>query len=156
MIKINIIAIGKNKDSWVTEAIDHYNKFVSRYAEIHWNIISNLKDSSSLTPKIIKQKEADLIIKKIANDSFIALTDKGVETDSIRFAEKLDKLANIYKSRLVFVIGGAYGMDEKLLNKASYKISLSKLTLSHQLVRLVLMEQLYRAFTILNNTDYHK
>lgn len=156
MIKIKIITIGKNKDRWVTEAINHYNKIISKYAEISWDIIPNIKNSSTLLPNEIKQKEAELFNKKIDNDSFIALTERGVESDSINFSEKFNKMITAHKSRLIFVIGGAYGLDTKLLNEAPYKISLSKLTFSHQLVRLVLLEQLYRAFSILNNTDYHK
>jgi 23S rRNA (pseudouridine1915-N3)-methyltransferase len=156
VIKIEIIAIGKDKDNWVTKGIEHYTKLISRFAELNWNIIPNLKDNNSLSSIEIKRKEADLIYKKLNSNSYIALTDKGDEFDSVKFAENLDKLITTHQSRLIIVIGGAYGLDEKILNKASYKLSLSRLTFSHQLVRLVLMEQIYRAFSILNNTDYHK
>ncbi len=156
MIKIKIIVIGKDKDKWVTEGIDHFTKLIARYAKIQWDVIPNLKDSSSLTPNEVMQKEADLIRKKIGDRKFIAMTDKGNEYNSIVFSEKLHKIINTYNSRLMFIVGGAYGLDKNLLREASSNISLSKLTFSHQLVRLVLMEQLFRAFSILNNTDYHK
>jgi 23S rRNA (pseudouridine1915-N3)-methyltransferase len=156
VIKINIIAIGRDKDNWVTDGVEHYTKLISRYADIHWKIIPNLKDSSSLSPKEIKKKEADLIKKKLNRNPFIALTDKGNGSDSVKFSKQLDKLISTHQSRLTFIIGGVYGLDDNLLSTASYKLSLSQLTFSHQLVRLVLMEQIYRAFSILKNTDYHK
>lgn len=156
MIKIKIIAIGKDKDKWVTDGQNHYEKLLLRFAKLESIQIPSPKLSSALTPSEIKKKEAELFIKQIGSDRFIALVDSGKQFDSIAFSKQLEKLILKSSGQLTILIGGAYGIDENLLAKATFKLSLSPLTFSHQLVRLVLFEQLYRAFSILHNTDYHK
>ena len=156
MIKIKIIAIGKDKDKWVTEGQKHFEKLLSRYAKIESIHIPSPKLSPSLTPLEIKKKESELFSKQIGKFKYIALVDNGIYFNSIAFSKQLEKLITTSSGQLIFIIGGAYGIDEKLLSQASYKLSLSPLTFSHQLVRLVLFEQLFRAFSISNNTDYHK
>ncbi len=156
MIKLKVIAIGKDKDKWVTEGQKHFTKLLSRFAKIETVYLQSPKLSSALSPSEIKKKEAELFIKQIAGNKYIALIDSGIYYNSIAFSRQLEKFISTSAGQLTFLIGGAYGIDETLLNKASFKLSLSPLTFSHQLVRLVLLEQLYRAFSIANNTDYHK
>ena len=156
MIKIKLIAIGKDKDQWVADGQAHYKKLLSRFAQVESQYLPALKTASSLSPDEIKKKEAELFTKKLQNDSYIALVDNGKQFDSIIFSKQLEKQILNSQGSLTFLIGGAYGLHNSLLSKADLKLSLSPLTFSHQLVRLVLFEQLYRAFTIINNTEYHK
>ena len=156
MVKIKILAIGKDKDRWVSDGQKHFEKLLSRFAKVSSIHIPTPKIASSLSPVEIKKKEADLFQKQIGTNTFITLTDKGALFDSILFSKQLEKLITNSNGQLIFLIGGAYGIDENLISKASFKLSLSPLTFSHQLVRLILLEQLYRAFSIAHNTDYHK
>ncbi|MFH2048930.1 MAG: 23S rRNA (pseudouridine(1915)-N(3))-methyltransferase RlmH [bacterium] len=156
MLSINIILIGKNKDPWVTDGCAHYEKLLSRFANISWSVIVSPKKISSLSPAELKVKEGELIIQTISKGTVIALADSGKKVDSHRFAYLLDKLHTTSGGTINMIIGGAYGLDQTVLDRAELVLSLSPLTFSHQLVRLVLLEQLYRAFSILHNTDYHK
>ncbi len=156
MIKIKIIAIGKDKDKWVTDGQKHFEKLLSRFAKLESIHIPSPKLSTSLSSTEIKRKEAELFAKTLGTNKFIALVDSGVYFNSIAFSRQLEKMISTSAGQLIFLIGGAYGIDDTLLAKASFKLSLSPLTFSHQLVRLVLFEQLYRAFSISHNTDYHK
>lgn len=156
MINIDIVAIGKEKDSWVLDSLDHFSKLLLRYAEINWVIIPNLKKKASYRPDEIKKMEAESFKKNLKDSRYIALADHGLSFDSYKLAEKIDKYLAGLNGRLTFVIGGAYGLDKNLLDQADMIWSLSPLTFSHQLVRPILLEQLYRAFSITNNTDYHK
>ena len=156
LLSINIILIGKNKDSWVTEGCTHYEKLLSRFTNLNWLVIVPPKKISSLSPAEIKAKEGKLIIQTISKGPVIALADSGKKVDSHHFADLLDKLHTSSGGTINMIIGGAYGLDQSVIDKAELFLSLSPLTFSHQLVRLVLLEQLYRAFSILHNTDYHK
>ncbi len=156
MLSINIFLIGKDKDAWITQGCAHYEKLLSRYAKLNWLVIIPPKKISSLSPDEIKLNEGKLILDKLPKGSTIALTDAGKSYNSIRFASLLEKLHTISGGTINLIIGGAYGLDKAVLDKADMSISLSPLTFSHQLVRLVLLEQLYRAFTIIHGTDYHK
>ena len=156
MVKIKIISIGKDKDSWISKGIDHYQKLISKYAQIEFTVIPNIKKSSALDSKTLKAKEAELLSQEIGEKPYTALVDTGQKYDSIEFSHILQEYGRSMNSRICFVIGGAFGLDERLIKNASYTLSLSNLTFSHQLVRLVLLEQIYRGFSILHNTDYHK
>ncbi|MFQ5453025.1 MAG: 23S rRNA (pseudouridine(1915)-N(3))-methyltransferase RlmH [Candidatus Zixiibacteriota bacterium] len=156
MIKIKIVVIGKDKDKWLSDGCAHYIKLLSRFAKAELKIIPALKSSASLSPLEIKKKEGLLIKKEFDKDSYIALSDKGQQHDSLSFANWLEKQQIHCKGSMAFIIGGAYGLADDILKKANHVISLSPLTFSHQLVRLVLLEQLYRAFSIIHGTDYHK
>ena len=155
MLKIKVVGIGKDKESWVTDACAHYSKLLGRFAVIEWVLIPSLKLSSSLSRTEIKKKEAKTILKEIKKGLVVALTDHGSAYDSIGFSEFLESCMS-QNSTVYFLIGGPYGLDQSVVEKADFRLSLSPLTFSHQIVRLVLAEQLYRAFTILNGTDYHK
>jgi 23S rRNA (pseudouridine1915-N3)-methyltransferase len=154
--RIHIITIGKDKDSWVTEGLAHYEKLLSRWAKIEWGILSSPKQISSDTPLAVKQAEAARFADAIDDSKFIALTIEGKTYDSHAFSKQLSKWQELFGGKITFVIGGAYGLDESLIKRASAQLSLSPLTYSHQLTRLVLLEQLFRGFSISHNTDYHK
>ncbi len=156
MLKINIIAVGKDKDTWVTEGCKHYTKLLSRYAEVQFKAVPSPQRSRSLSPDEIKKAEAARLDPLLDKGTIIALADTGQKLDSRQFAQLLEKLQVSSRGFLNFIIGGPYGLHESLLTRADMIVSLSSLTFSHQVVRLVLMEQLYRAFSILHGTDYHK
>ncbi len=156
MVKIHIIAVGKNKDAWVTDGIAHFEKLLSRFAQVKWTIATTSSKSSSLNPIEIRLQEAKLIQKYLSGGTTIALADSGKQFDSPKFAKKLESSLSQSSGELKFVIGGPYGLDTLILENADEIISLSGLTFSHQVVRLILLEQLYRAFSILKGTEYHK
>ena len=156
MIRIHIIAVGKDKDEWVTEGVAHFEKLLSRFAKIKWTIVTAPSKSSSLSLPEIKLQEAKLIQKYLGGGTIITLADTGRQYDSPKFAKRLETLLSHCSGESVFVIGGPYGLDKSILEQADEIVSLSGLTFSHQIVRLILLEQLYRAFTILKGTDYHK
>jgi 23S rRNA (pseudouridine1915-N3)-methyltransferase len=156
MLKIQIVAIGKDKDQWVTDGVAHYTKLLSRYCRLTSLAVPSPKQSKSLSPVEIKRLEAERLRPYLEQGLSIALTDRGKAFDSPAFAELLSKLQTTSGGRVTILIGGPYGLDEAILEQAPHRVSLSPLTFSHQLVRLVLLEQLYRGFSILSNTDYHK
>lgn len=156
MVKIIIIAIGKDKDRFIAEGSEHYVKLLSKYAAVDLRILSSPKVSPSLSPPEIMAREADLIEKGIDSGYLVALSERGQSVDSIEFARLLEKRLAHATGPMTFLIGGAYGLDERLIKRADLVLSLSKMTFSHQLVRLVLIEQLYRAFSILGGSSYHK
>lgn len=155
MVKLKIIALGKDKDRWVTDGLEHYTKLVSRFAQVEVITIPSPKLSPSMSPDEIKRKEAALYQKYLGRGTVVALSDSGLATDSLQFSQWIEK-AQTSASEVTFLIGGPYGLDRGILEKADRVVSLSPLTFSHQVVRLVLMEQLYRAFSISHGTDYHK
>ena len=155
MLKITIAAIGKDKDRWVTDGIAHYAKLLSRWASLTFDTLSP-KTPSSLSPAEIKRIEADAFRKHVDSGYCVALSDSGESFDSMEFSSWIEKVQIESGGQVTFLIGGPYGLDEAIFKKAPRVISLSPLTFSHQLVRLVLLEQLYRGFSIIHGTDYHK
>ncbi len=156
MLKVHLICVGKDKDAWITDGCAHFKKLLSRYAEVSWRILSAEKSGSGLSASEVKKREAVRILKALDKGFHIALADKGTDPDSRGLARQLENWQTRCGGCIEFIIGGAYGLDESVLDRADLVLSLSPLTFSHQLVRLVLLEQLYRAFSILHNTDYHK
>jgi len=155
LLKVRIVAIGKDKDPWISEGSKHYSKLLSRYATVEAKIIPALKAAASLSPAEVKLQEASRIEKALGKGYLIALSDRGTKTDSLGLAKKIEKLQS-RTGTLTFLIGGAHGLDESIIGKADLVLSLSPLTFSHQLVRLILLEQLYRALSILHGSSYHK
>jgi len=153
-LKIELWWISKTKFSFVQEGVQEFTKRIQRYYPFDVvTIETNIKDR---TPAIIKKKEAEIIASKIsAKDYLILLDENGKGYDSVQFAEKLEKWLGTGKQRLVFVVGGAYGFDQSIKEKAQGLLSLSKMTFSHQLIRLLFAEQLYRACTIIRGEKYH-
>ena len=155
LLRIRLLGIGKDKDRWVSEGVDHYAKLLSRWASLDLEFLPALKSTSSLTPAQIKKKEAEKLASKLRADTLIALSDSGRRMDSPGFARLLEQVRQ-RGGTVTFLIGGPYGLDDRLLKKADRVLSLSPLTFSHQVVRLVLLEQLYRGLSILQGTAYHK
>ena len=153
---IKLIAIGKTDSKELQQLIDDYQKRLGFYIKFEFEIIPDLKNSKNLTEDQQKLKEGELILSKLnATDVLILLDENGKQMDSVSFSEYLQKYMNSGIKQLVFVIGGPYGFSEEIYNKSQGKLSLSKMTFSHQMVRLFVVEQLYRAFTILKNEPYH-
>jgi 23S rRNA (pseudouridine1915-N3)-methyltransferase len=151
-----LIAIGKTDRKELQKLIDDYQKRLGFYIKFEFEIIPDLKNSKNLTEEQQKQKEGELILNRLnATDLLILLDENGTQMDSVSFSNYLQKHMNSGIKQLVFAIGGPYGFSDEVHNKAQGKLSLSKMTFSHQMVRLFVVEQLYRAFTILRNEPYH-
>ena len=153
---IKLIAIGKTDNKQLLSLIEDYQKRLGFYIKFSFEVIPDIKNSKSLSEAQQKQKEGELILKKLSNtDVLILLDENGKQMDSVGFSNYLQKHMNSGIKQLVFVIGGPYGFSQEVYSKAQGKISLSKMTFSHQMVRLFIIEQLYRGFTILRNEPYH-
>ncbi|MEY8870307.1 MULTISPECIES: 23S rRNA (pseudouridine(1915)-N(3))-methyltransferase RlmH [Flavobacteriaceae] len=153
---IKLLAIGKTDSKALQSLIDEYTKRLGFYIKFELEIIPDIKNSKNLSETQQKQKEGELILNKLnPTDVLILLDEKGKQLDSVAFANYLQKHMNSGIKQLVFVIGGPYGFSEEVYSKAAGKLSLSKMTFSHQMVRLFMVEQLYRGFTILRNEPYH-
>ena len=155
MVKIVILAIGKKHDQKLKDAIEEYTNRLKHYAPTSWELVE-AKTSSSMSPHEIKETESRLLLSKLnSEDKVILLDETGTELNSIEHADALHKHLNKATKQLVFVIGGAYGVSNELKKRADFVWSLSPLVFPHQLVRLMLVEQLYRGFTILAGEKYH-
>jgi 23S rRNA (pseudouridine1915-N3)-methyltransferase len=154
-MRIHLLTVGKTDVPWVKEGLDLYVSRLSHYVPFGLEEIPGLKNVSSLSRDQIKEKEGELILKAIKPKDFVVLLDeKGKEYRSVEFARELS--ARMASGRdLTFVVGGAYGFSEAVYGRADGKLSLSKMTYSHQVVRTIFAEQLYRAFTILRGEPYH-
>lgn len=155
-MNIKLLAIGKTDNKQLIQIIDTYQKRLKFYIKFDFEIIPDIKNSKNLSEAQQKQKEGELILSKTNSSDFLVLLDEnGKQMDSVTFSGYLQKHMNSGLKQLVFVIGGPYGFSQEVYAKAQGKISLSKMTFSHQMVRLFFIEQLYRAFTILRNEPYH-
>ncbi len=160
-MKINILAVGKIKDNNLKSLINEYIKRLSSYAQI--NIIEvedEASDDSKASDAIIekiKNIEGEKLLKKLNNKSYVITLDLNKEIpNTLSFAKFLENSINNYSNNIYFVIGGSYGLGDNIKARANYSISLSNLTFTHQMTRLILLEQIYRAFKINNNEVYHK
>lgn len=150
---IKIICVGKIKEKFFTESIKEYTKRLSKYTKL--NIIE-VEDISIGTKEIILKEEQEKIIKHLSEkDYVITLEIEGNQLTSIEFEQKLEKISQI-NSNITFIIGGSYGLSEEIKKRSNYKLSFSKMTFPHQLFRIILLEQIYRAYKIKNNESYHK
>jgi 23S rRNA (pseudouridine1915-N3)-methyltransferase len=155
-MNIRLITIGKTDNKNLQSLIDDYSKRLSFYVKFDLEIIPDIKNVKNLSETQQKDKEGDLILSKIAaTDHLILLDENGKTFSSVAFSDYLQKKMNAGTKTLVFVIGGPYGFSETVYKKANGKVSLSEMTFSHQMVRLFVIEQLYRGFTILKNEPYH-
>jgi len=155
-MKIKLLTIGKTDDKNLQTLIETYQKRLKHYINFTIEIIPDIKNVKNLSELQQKEKEGELILKKISNtDVLILLDEKGKEFRSLEFSKYLQKKMNSGIKQLVLVIGGPYGFSDAVYKKSSDKISLSKMTFSHQMIRLFVVEQIYRAFTILKNEPYH-
>lgn len=150
---IKILCVGKIKEKFFKDAISEYSKRLSKYTNLQ---IIEVDDINSDNINTILDKEKDLIIKHISSkDYVITLEIEGKQLNSLEFSKKIEEL-QIYNSSIVFIIGGSYGLHQQIKDRADYKLSFSKLTFPHQLFRIILFEQIYRAYKIINNESYHK
>ena len=155
-MNIRLIAIGKTDNKNLISLIEDYQNRLRFYTNFSIDIIPDIKNAKNISQDQQKQKEGDLILKKLEpNEGLILLDERGKEFTSVNFSDFIQKKMNTGIKQFSFVIGGAYGFSESVYKRANDLISLSKLTFSHQMVRLFFIEQLYRAFTILNNEPYH-
>jgi 23S rRNA (pseudouridine1915-N3)-methyltransferase len=153
---IKLLAIGKTDSSELNELIEVYQKRLQHYVNFEIELIPDLKKVKNLSEDQQKEKEGELILKKLtASDVLILFDEKGKQYTSVEFSKYLQKKMNSGIKQLVFLIGGPYGFSNAIYTKASGKISLSKMTFSHQMVLLFITEQIYRAYTILKNEPYH-
>jgi 23S rRNA (pseudouridine1915-N3)-methyltransferase len=153
---IKILSIGKTDNGIIKALVDDYSKRLSVYIKFNFEIINDIKNAKNLTEMQQKEKEGELILSKLKPSELLILLDEnGEDFSSIGFSDFIQKKMNSGIKTLVFVIGGPYGFSEAVYKKANGKIALSRMTFSHQMVRLFFVEQLYRAFTILNNEPYH-
>lgn len=155
-MKIALLVIGKTDASYFVQAINEYTNRLTHYIPFELTIIPDIKNVKSLTEPQQKEKEGELILKALQPADFLVLLDEhGKEYTSMEFASYIEKKMHTVNKRLVFVVGGPYGFSEAVYKASSEKISLSKMTFSHQMIRLIFVEQIYRAMTILNNEPYH-
>ena len=155
-MQIKLIAIGKTDLTELDRLISIYQNRLSHYVRFSFEIIPDLKNSKNLSEKLQKEEEGKLILSKITStDRLMLLDENGKELNSVGFSAFLQKQMNSGIKQLVLVIGGPYGFSEAVYKKAAGTLALSKMTFSHQMVRLFVIEQLYRGFTILKNEPYH-
>lgn len=154
-MKVTLLVVGKTTDSHIDALIQEYQKRLTHYLPFALQVIPDLKNTKALSPEQQKQAEGDLILKAVtANTDLILLDEHGKEFRSIEFADYLQKRMSSGRD-VVFVVGGPYGFADTVYQRANGKISLSKMTFSHQMVRLFFVEQSYRAMTILRGEPYH-
>ena len=155
-MKIKLILVGKTNAKYLVEGEKEYEKRLKHYTKFEEIIIPDVKQSGKLSESELKKKEGQLILDKLENsDHVILLDDKGKSYSSIEFANFLQQKMNSGLKSLVFVVGGAFGFSDEVYQRANSKLSLSKMTFSHQMVRLIFKEQLYRGFSILRGEKYH-
>ena len=155
-MKITFITVGKTEDAYLKEGIEKYTKRLKHYTKLELVDIPELKNTKALTEDQQKAKEAELILKRITpQDHVILLDENGLEFTSVQFANYINKRSVSSSANLIFVVGGPYGFDQTVYQRATDKISLSRMTFSHQMVRLFFVEQLYRAYSIIKGEPYH-
>ena len=155
-MQIKLLAIGKTDNKAIQNLIDDYSSRLGHYIRFELEVIPDLKQSKSLSESLQKEKEGELILKKLSStDELILLDERGKTYSSLEFSDYLQKKMNSGIKQLVFLIGGPYCFSEAVYARANGKISLSKMTFSHQMIRPFVVEQLYRAMTILRNEPYH-
>lgn len=158
-MKISIICVGKIKENYLKMAIEEYCKRISKYSKIDIIEIQDEKAPENLSKKqeeIIKIKEGERILKVLKDEFAVMLCIDGKQLNSLKFSHFFQDNMNNGISKLCFVIGGSLGLSDNVLNRADFKLSFSEMTFPHQLMRVILLEQIYRVFKILNNEPYHK
>jgi len=155
-MKISLLVIGKTNKTFLVDGEQEYHKRLRKYIQFEKIEIPDLKNAKNLSETEIKKEEGKLILSKIQpNGLVVLLDDKGKSYTSVQFATWIQDAFNRSYKHITFVVGGAYGFSDEVYAIANQKMSLSKMTFSHQMVRLLFTEQIYRAFTILNNEPYH-
>jgi len=153
---IKLIVVGKTDNKAIIALIEEYSKRLNFYIKFELEIIPDLKNTKSLSEVLQKEKEGELILKNVvSSDDLILLDERGKSYSSVEFSDYLQKKMNAGLKQLIFVIGGPYGFSDQVYARANGKLSISKMTFSHQMIRPFFIEQLYRGFTILRNEPYH-
>lgn len=155
-MKISFWSVGKIHEPYVKEGVEDFTRRINRYYKTDWVFIPAPKNAAALSETDLKKKEGELILDKLSREDYLVLLDeRGKELSSEGLARFMEQRANESVRQLIFLIGGAFGTDEAVQQRARFQWSLSQLVFPHQLVRLILAEQVYRACTILNNEKYH-
>ena len=153
-MKVRFVVIGKTSAAYLKEGIDEYAHRLKRYCDLEIDVVSDVR-KGTFTPERLREAEAELLLKRVRETDFLVLLDeKGKEFSSVGFASELSKW-QMSGSKVVFMIGGAYGFSDQVYERSNIQLSLSKMTFSHQMVRVIFLEQLYRAFTIIKKEPYH-
>ena len=154
-MKIKIICLGKTKQQFIGEGIREYQKRITKYHKLDWQILPDIKLTGSKTIEIVKEQEAMILEKNLPTSSLIIVLDEGGnEFSSQKFAKYLEDKLLIGKD-ILFIIGGVYGLSKRILQKADLVLSFSRFTFTHQMIRFLLAEQIYRSFTIIKGKKYH-
>ncbi len=154
-MKVEVWAVGKTTEEYLQTGIRLYEKRLSHYLPFTWICLPGPRVKSD-EPQLLKQQESRMVLEKLRPDDYLILVDeRGMQPSSVELARWLEQRLQESARRMIFLIGGAYGFSEELYARANARLSLSRLTFSHQMVRLFLLEQLYRAMTILRNEPYH-
>ena len=155
-MKAILLVIGKTDESYIIEGIKKYTNRINKYMQFDIEVIPDLKNTKNMQQVQQKEKEGELILKRIkAGDFLVLLDEKGKSHSSVEFAKWLNTVFVTSHKRLIFVVGGPYGFSNSVYNKSNSKISISKMTFSHQMIRLIFTEQFYRAHSILKGEPYH-
>jgi 23S rRNA (pseudouridine1915-N3)-methyltransferase len=155
-MNIQLWSVGKNHEPYVKNGVEDFTQRISRYFKVEWNIIPAPKNAEKMNEPELKKKEGEIILNLLGKDDYlVALDERGKQFSSEGLAQFIQTRANESTKRIIFLIGGAYGIDETVMKRANHKWSLSQLVFPHQLVRLILAEQVYRACSILKNEKYH-
>ena len=155
-MKLQFWSIGKSHDDYVKKGIGDFSKRINNYFPVEWLLVPSPKYASSLPGSDLKKQEAKAVVQKLSKEDFLVLLDEsGTQLSSAELAQFLGKHLSINTRSLIFLIGGAFGVNEEIKRRANFTWSLSKLVFPHMLVRLILAEQVYRACTILKNEKYH-
>jgi len=153
---VKLICVGKNTNNYVNEGIVEFGKRINRYVSFEIIYTKNIKITKSTNPNVVKKLESEQVMKNLESKGTVVLLDeRGRENSSVGFSKLLQSKLSEGKNEIFFIIGGAYGFSDRLYNICDLKLSLSKMTFPHQLIRIMFLEQLYRAFTIINNEPYH-
>lgn len=155
-MKLSFWSVGKNHETYVKAGVEEFTRRISKYYKVDWTIIPQPKNAGMLSEMDLKKKEGETILQWLEKDDYVvALDERGKQVNSEELAAFIQARANESTKRIIFLIGGAFGLDDAVLKRANYRWSLSQLVFPHQLVRLILAEQIYRACTILNHEKYH-
>lgn len=155
-MKVELWLHGKTTEPYLAEGMAVYEHRLKNYLQLQVVVLPSVKDSNRLPPQQLLAKEAAILLQRLKDSDYLVLLDeRGSEMSSVKFANWLERHQNLGNRRLVFVVGGAWGFDEAVYKRANFSLSLSKMTFSHQMVRLFFLEQLYRAMTIIKGEKYH-
>lgn len=159
-MNITVLTVGKVKEAYFRDAIAEYSKRLSKYCKLDIIEVADEKTPDGASEKVedqIKEKEADRLFKYIKEDAFVCpLAIEGKQLDSVQLSQKIEQIGLSGKSHIIFIIGGSLGLHDKVMKRADFSLSFSKMTFPHQMMRVILLEQIYRSYRILSNEPYHK